>query len=97
MSDQPTQTRHPWRATARTVAAAIIGLAVLLPTISDALGVAAVPWVVTVIAVAGGITRVLAIPGVERWMRRFVPWLAAEPAATEPPQTGPRRKASPSR
>lgn len=78
-SAQPTQTRHPWRATVRTVAAAIVGLAVLAPAIAAELGAESVPWVAATLATIGAVTRVLAIPGVEAWMRRFVPWLAAQP------------------
>lgn len=32
-----------------------------------------------ILAVAAGITRVMALPQVERFLARFVPWLAAEP------------------
>lgn len=78
-STQPTQSRHPWRATARTVVAALVGLAVILPTVADVLGVSAVPWVASVVAVAAGVTRVLAIPAVDGWLRTWLPWLAAEP------------------
>lgn len=30
-----------------------------------------------VLAVAGAVTRVIAIPGVENFLQRFVPWMAA--------------------
>lgn len=75
----PTQTRHPWRATARTVFAATVALLPFLPAVADALGVSAVPVVAGALAAVGGITRVLAMPGVDGWLRRFLPWLAAEP------------------
>lgn len=78
-----TQSRYPWRATARTIFAAGVGLALLLPTIADVLGVSAVPWVAGAVAVAASVTRVLAIPGVERWLKDFLPWLAAEPRNPE--------------
>lgn len=82
-SVQPTQVRHPWRATARTVFAALIGFAPMAPVIyhaatggepDQATGAAAVG-----LAVAGGVTRVIAIPAVDAWLRRFVPFLATEP------------------
>lgn len=82
---QPTQTRHPWRATVRTVFAAGVALLSLLPVIAVTAHVEAVPAVTQVLGVTGAITRVLAIPGVDEWLRRFVPWLAAEPRKDAPP------------
>lgn len=76
----PTQTRHPWRATLRTVVAAGVGLATLAPTIAAAAHVETVPAVAQVLVVTGAITRVLAAPGVDRWVRKYAPWLAASPA-----------------
>lgn len=77
---QPTQTRHPWRATARTVLAAAVGAASLLPTVVAVAHLDAVPAVGQAVAVAGVMTRILAIPGVDAWLRRYAPWLAAAPA-----------------
>lgn len=78
----PTQARHPWRATGRTIAAALIALLPLLPAIVDALGVAAVPWVMGGLGVIAGVTRVLAMPAVNDWVSDYLPWLAAEPRDT---------------
>lgn len=75
----PTQTRHPWRAVARTVFAAVVALASLLPYIAAEAHIDAVPAVGQVLAVAGAITRILAIPGVDKWLRDYLPFLAAEP------------------
>jgi hypothetical protein len=60
----PTQTVHPWRATVRTVLAALP----LLPIIAVALGVDTVPWVAAAIGFVAGITRVIAIPEVNAWL-----------------------------
>jgi hypothetical protein len=79
----PTQTVYPWRATVRTVVAALVALASLLPVIATVGDLGAVPGVTQVVAVAGVVTRILAIPGVDAWLRRFVPWLAAQPAADQ--------------
>lgn len=79
----PTQTRHPWRATARTLFAAIVAALSLLPTAAATAGIDTVPAVAQVLAVTAAITRVLALPGIERWLRTYVPWLAAEPGAKE--------------
>lgn len=76
----PTQQRHPWRATARTVLAATVALLPLLPTIAATAHVSTVPVVAGVVVVAGTITRVLAIPAVDGWLRRYLPWLAASPS-----------------
>jgi hypothetical protein len=74
-----TQSRHPWRATARTVFAAGVALLTLLPVIAMTAGIDTVPAIAQVLVVAGAVTRVLALPGVERFMELYIPWLAASP------------------
>lgn len=89
-----TQSAHPWRATFRTVVAAVVGFAVLLPLIMPALEAWAVEhagilpeWVPAVIAgagavvaaVAGLVTRLLVVPGFEAWLREHLGFLAAAP------------------
>jgi hypothetical protein len=76
----PTQTRHPWRATVRTIFAAGVALLTLLPVIAATAGVDTVPAIAQVLVVAGAVTRVLALPGVERFLELYIPWLAASPA-----------------
>lgn len=72
-----TQAAHPWRATLRTIFAAIVGLASAWLVIVEAIGLdPGVPWVATSIAVTGAVTRVLALPAVIGWLETFVPWLA---------------------
>jgi hypothetical protein len=78
---QPTQTQHPWRATVRTVLAAIVSLLPLLPVIVDALGLKAYAWAAGTVVVAGAITRMLAVPAVNTWLAQWVPALAAAPKA----------------
>ena len=78
----PTQSRHPWRATVRTVIAATLGLLPLLPVIAATAHVDTVPIVAGVLVVVGTVTRVLAVPAVDNWLRRYLPWLAA--SATKP-------------
>lgn len=75
---QPTQTRRPWHAVARTVLAAMIGLLPVLPMIAQALEIESIPVVASVLAVTAAVTRVLALPEIETWLRRFAPWLAAD-------------------
>lgn len=75
----PTQVAQPWRATVRTMVAAVVALLPILPAIVAVAGVESIPWVVSALAVAGGVTRVLAIPAVHDWVSDYVPWLAATP------------------
>lgn len=72
----PTQVAHPWRAVARTIFQALVAICALLPAIVEAVGVGAVPWVAGALAVAGAITRVMTVPGVEEWIARYLPFLA---------------------
>lgn len=76
-----TQTKHPWRATARTIFAAVVSLAAMAPAIYAAITSgspeAATGWGAIALAIAGAITRLMALPAVEEFLRRFVPWLAA--------------------
>lgn len=75
-----TQTRHPWRAVARTVFAVIVGVSASWAAIVAAAGVdETAPVVASSLTITAGITRVLALPQVEDLLQRFVPWLAAEP------------------
>ena len=76
----PTQVRRPWRATLRTAFAALVALAAMAPVLVDAAGLdpSRLPWLAGVLAVCAAVTRVLALPGVEAWLRRFIPWLAAD-------------------
>ncbi|MEU9349018.1 hypothetical protein AB0D74_48260 [Streptomyces sp. NPDC048278] len=60
--------------TMRTVLQTTVGVGVALPGIVDASGVpASLPWVAGALAVAGGLTRVMALPSVQAllpsWLR----------------------------
>ncbi|MBM0257037.1 hypothetical protein [Micromonospora sp. 4G55] len=79
-----TQARHPWRAVLRTIAAYIPPTAIMLPEAAKAAGVERVAWVAAILAVAGGITRVLAVPSVNRFFQQVFPPLAAAPAWKPP-------------
>ena len=79
----PTQVRRPWRTTARTVIGAALGLLPLLPDIARAAEVDTVPAVVSILAVTAAITRVAAIPEVDAWLDRYLPWLSADPTESE--------------
>jgi len=73
----PTQTRHPWRATVRTVVAVVVALAAMLPLLVEASGVdETLAPVAGALAIAGAITRVMALPAVDAFLARFLPWLS---------------------
>lgn len=74
----PTQVKRPWRATVRTVFAAVVALAAMFPLLVDASGVDETAGPVAgALAIAGAITRIMAIPSVEDFLERFLPFLAA--------------------
>ncbi len=87
-----TQTRHPWRATARTTMAALVGLLAIMPAIEDTVHLSTTwPWFAGVVGIAATVTRILAIPVVEAWIRenRLTGWLSAAPKAKRPTSGGP--------
>lgn len=82
MTVAPTQTAYPWRATLRTIFAALVAGATVIPVVitqqhwdSTAIGA-------QIIVVAGVITRVMAIPGVDSFLQKFAPFLATTPKET---------------
>ncbi|MEU7025325.1 hypothetical protein ACF065_07280 [Streptomyces sp. NPDC015232] len=67
--------------TARTLVQTAVGIAVVLPAIVDAAGVPeTLPWVAGALAVAGALTRVMALPAVQRLLPS---WLRVEPGAAD--------------
>lgn len=78
-----TQHAHPVRATVRTLFAMIVGAAAMAPLIYHAITQgdpdSATGWAAAALAIAGGITRVMALPAVDRFLARFAPWLATSP------------------
>ncbi|MCM2420312.1 hypothetical protein [Streptomyces sp. RKAG293] len=69
------------RRTARTIVQTAVAIAVILPAIVDASGIpAALPWVAGALAVAGGLARVMALPGVQALMPA---WLRTAPDRDE--------------
>ncbi|AKI28620.1 hypothetical protein GMA5_6 [Gordonia phage GMA5] len=84
--ESPTQCQHPQRAVARSSIASAVGIIpILWPLLNRELGPI---WasVAVCAAVAGNalVTRVLAIPGVEAWLRDAIPGLAAATAVDTP-------------
>ncbi|MGB3604234.1 MAG: hypothetical protein WBA38_11875 [Gordonia sp. (in: high G+C Gram-positive bacteria)] len=79
--DATTQVRHPSRAVVRSSVAATVGIVPLLwPLVNRELGpIWATVAVVSAVAGNAVITRLLAYPGVEAWLREMLPSLAASP------------------
>ena len=81
MTDQPTQVRFPWRATARTIIQTLPAVAVAVPGVVAAIeqdhpGLTG-PVGVAALAASGIVTRVMALPAVNDLLTRF--GLGAEP------------------
>ena len=80
------------RRTARTIFAAVVGVAAMVPLIYSAATqgdpAQATGWAAVLLAIAGAVTRVMAVPAGELWLQRFLPFLAANP---DPEGTAPRR------
>lgn len=93
----PTQVRRPWRSTLRTAVQVaiptLLALGIVVPQvvqiILDEVGEAMPPRLrlallgisACVVSAAAVVTRVMAIPKVEEFLRRWAPWLSAAPAA----------------
>lgn len=82
MAIEPTQVKHPNRATFRTIVQGLVALAAILPLIFATAGVPPVGIAAILVGVAGAITRVMAIPAVENFLENYLPALAAKPKAS---------------
>lgn len=78
-----TQQAHPWRAVARTALAIVVGVAVAVPGVVEAITqhdpAQATGWLGGAVAVAGAVTRVMALPAVDRLLAYL--GLGSAPAA----------------
>lgn len=75
--DNPTQTRHPWRATVRTMIAASIAAIPIGQVIARETELDTVPWIASFLALGTVISRVMAMQATETFLRTYAPWLAA--------------------
>jgi hypothetical protein len=73
----PSQVRHPWRATARTAVALLVALLPVVPEVLGGLHLDTTALGAQTLAVAAGITRVMALPAVNDLLTRL--GLGAEP------------------
>jgi hypothetical protein len=80
-AENTSQTRYPWRATARTALAFVSGAAVAAPVLYTAVTnespEAATGAGLTALLVSAAITRVMAVPFVNEWLTKA--GLGAEP------------------
>lgn len=76
---EPSQVRHPWRATVRTAFALIVALAASWGLIVEAAGIdTGIPFIATSLTIAAAVTRIMALPAVDDLITRFLPFLAAD-------------------
>lgn len=81
----PTQVRHPWRSMIRTIVQFAIGVATLVPLVATGVyhGGDQIPAVLgQLLAVIALVTRIMAVPGVEDFLRswKILQWLATAPS-----------------
>lgn len=80
-AEKTTQTRYPWRATARTVIAFVTGGAAAAPVLYTAVTnenpELATGAGLTALTISAAITRLMAVPFVNEWLTKF--GLGAEP------------------
>lgn len=81
----PTQVKKPWRATVRTIFAMVVSVAAMAPIIYTAATKQdpelASGYAAGALAIAAAVTRVLALPAVESFLQKWLPWLSADSPA----------------
>lgn len=78
------QVRHPWRAAFRTGLAALLAALLAFPEIARVLSISDIPIVATTVGVAVAVTRVMALPSVERFLDDYAPFLSSTGPADDP-------------
>ena len=77
-----TQSQYPWRATLRTVVAFLIAILPYIATwLGDSSAEAQTGAAAAALPIVAGVTRFLALPGVDDVLRRYLPIMAATPRA----------------
>ena len=87
---QSTQVKHSWRATARTVFQAAVGMAALAAPIYTAIthkdsNLVVGGFIGAALVVSAAVTKVMAMPIVDAWITKFLPFLAAQPKTSTVP------------
>lgn len=70
-STAPTQVTHPWRATLRVAAIVILSLLPVLPALADAADIDEVPLVVSVLAIAAALQRIIILPPIDALLTKI--------------------------
>lgn len=86
-SQVPSQVKYPWRSTIRTVVQAAVALLTMLPYVLAGLDVneaTATGLIGQLLFISGVLAKVMAMPQVNLWLERYIPWLAAAPSNTTP-------------
>ena len=80
LPDEATQSQFPWRATLRTVVAFLIAiLPYIAASLTDASPEAQTGAVAVALPIVAGVTRFLALPGVDSILKQYLPILSATP------------------
>jgi hypothetical protein len=85
----PVGPAHPWRRVARTILANLGAFAVTVPIIVNAMGIdpndyPQLWWILGgITAVSAALTRILAIPQVDTWLKHTITFLSADDVAAE--------------
>jgi hypothetical protein len=80
------QVAYPWRATVRTAVAAGVAAIPLVVVVLSGLHLDGTVWGAWLISATTGMTRLMAVPQVNDWIRRWVPWLSPQPASADGPR-----------
>ena len=79
----PTQVRRPSRSSCRTVFQPAVAFGAMWGLVVEAMGLnGRWQWVSASLVVTAAITRVMAVPQVEDFLARFLPFLAADPTGS---------------
>lgn len=79
----PTQQSYPWRTVVRTGFQALVSGAAMVPLVYQQAThhdpAAATGFAAAALGIAAGLTRVMAVPAVDQFLTKYVPFLAATP------------------
>lgn len=84
----PTQVQHPNRTAWRTAVQVGIAVITTIPLVMADLGVPVGGLLAQVVAVAAGVSRVMAIPSVAKLIQEHFPWLSPAGGIQSPPGHG---------
>lgn len=80
---QSTQVARPWRTTLRSTFQGLVAFAAVAPGIYSAATThdagLATGWAATGLGVAAAVTRIMAMPQVDDFLKKFIPFLATQP------------------